>query len=843
MIRLPHVRHLFLLLVLPVASPANDAITRTAASDQLRLNDLEYLEMVGLNVMLAHDYYPESHQGGVGFIQNGLRVATNGDLRLEPTPGQWQPTPVVGPRQINRETQEVSVRMSYPDETKNRKGFNPIIYPDLQFSYVVRVVPEGRAFRIIVDLDEPLPAEWIGRIGFNLELFPGFFFGKSYRMGESIGIFPRQPNGPAASPQPLLEDFHPSRHLDYELEPLGTGPKLIVAPESDELRLTIEAVRGGELVLLDGRAQHTNGWFVVRSLIQEGASRGAIEWLVSPHVIENWRSEPVVQVSQVGYHPRQQKVAVIELDRHDDNLRPISLWRATEQGLQKVLEQPGKDWGRFLRYRYLQLDFTHVTEPGMYLVRYGQQESSIFQISPRVYQRHVWQPTIEYFLPAQMCHVRVNDRYRVWHDVCHLDDARMAPINHNHFDGYLQGPSTLTKFQPGEHVPGLDVGGWHDAGDYDMRVESQAGTIQWLAHAWELFRPEHDNTWIDQKTRIVEIHRPDGKPDILQQIEHGALFIVAGHKALGRLFRGIIEPDLRQYVHLGDAAIQTDNVVFRGPVTAATPPIGQPGSPDDRWVFTEQNARRELEVAAALAASARALRGFNDELATDCLQIAQALWANAVDPQPQHQFDAAVELLQSTGDRRYHDFLVQQADLVAPNVERIGWIAARALPLVKDQSFTTKVKAALRDYRTKVDEQERETPYGLPYRPGIWGAGWGIQRFGVQQYFLHAHAPDVFPADYMLHALNFVLGVHPGPNTASFASGVGAKSLTTAYGTNRADWSYIPGGIGSGTALIRPDYPEMLHWPFLWQQTEYCIGTPTSDYVFLVLAADHLLNR
>ena len=37
----------------------------------LRLNELEYLEMPGLNVMLAHDYYPEGHQGGVGIIQNG----------------------------------------------------------------------------------------------------------------------------------------------------------------------------------------------------------------------------------------------------------------------------------------------------------------------------------------------------------------------------------------------------------------------------------------------------------------------------------------------------------------------------------------------------------------------------------------------------------------------------------------------------------------------------------------------------------------------------------------------------------------------------------------------------
>jgi hypothetical protein len=142
-----------------------------------------------------------------------------------------------------------------------------------------------------------------------------------------------------------------------------------------------------------------------------------------------------------------------------------------------------------------------------------------------------------------------------------------------------------------------------------------------------------------------------------------------------------------------------------------------------------------------------------------------------------------------------------------------------------------------------VDRLGRATPYGLPYEPDVWGAGWQIQRFGVGQYFLHTAAPDIFPRTYLLNALEFVLGRHPGANTSSFVSGVGARSLTTAYGVNRADWSYIPGGIASGTALIRPDYPELLDWPFLWQQTEYCLGYPTSDYIFLVLAADQLLNK
>ena len=72
----------------------------------------------------------------------------------------------------------------------------------------------GAAFRIIVDLDAPLPAEWVGKVGFNLELFPGILFGKSYEIGGQFGSFPRQANGPGA-----VTDG------DYEVAPLGSRPE------------------------------------------------------------------------------------------------------------------------------------------------------------------------------------------------------------------------------------------------------------------------------------------------------------------------------------------------------------------------------------------------------------------------------------------------------------------------------------------------------------------------------------------------------------------------------------------------------------------------------------------
>jgi endoglucanase len=841
-----------LLLGVALATPMSGAAA-SHSEEALSLNDQEYLEMRGLNVMLAHDYYPEGHQGGVGIIQNGQRVATNGDLRLEPTPGQWQATPVVGLRQIDRSVQEISVHMTYPDYSKDRRGFNPMSYPDLKLAYSVRVRPEGRAFRILVDLDAPLPADWVGKVGFNLELYPGILFGKSYEIGDQFGSFPRQANGPGA----VTGD-------DYEVEPLGHGKSLTVAPESDTQRMTIESVRGGEIQLLDGRAQHNNGWFVVRALVPGGATKSAIEWLVTPHAISGWKSDPVIQVSQVGYHPKQPKIAVIELDRHDADIKPVTLYRATDTGLAPVAEHSATEWGRFLRYHYLQFDFTDVVAPGIYVVGYGDRRSNPFQIGAHVFQRNVWQPTVEYFLPVQMAHMRVNDHYRVWHGLSHIDDALMAPVNHNHFDGYAQGPSTLTKFKPGEHVPGLDRGGWYDAGDHDLRIESQVDTVHGLALAWELFHPDLDNTSIDQASRIVEIHKPDGKPDVLQQIEHGAISIVGGYNSLGRLYRGIQDASLHQYTFLGDAADMTDNVVFTDadgtaikiladaatngdqsePAIDHLPPLGSAGSADDRWVFTEENPARELNTAGGLAAASRALAGFNDPLARDCLRIAKELWENAKAPNTAlARLEPAIELYQCTGDKKYADVIVGLGDAIVSKVGRYGWLGARSLALVKDPNYTEKIRSALRGYRTQVDTVETKTPYGLPYVPNIWGAGWNIQRFGVQQYFLHVGAPDIFPATYMLHALDFILGCHPGPNTSSFVSGVGVRSMIPAYGMNRADWSYIPGGVVSGTALIQPDFPELLEWPFLWQQGEYCLGYATSDYVFLVLAADHVLNN
>lgn len=176
-------------------------------------------------------------------------------------------------------------------------------------------------------------------------------------------------------------------------------------------------------------------------------------------------------------------------------------------------------------------------------------------------------------------------------------------------------------------------------------------------------------------------------------------------------------------------------------------------------------------------------------------------------------------------------------------MSNVGWVVAKAINKINNPDFTAAIKNAAKSVSDEIDKQAAVTPFGVPYRPFVWGDGWKIQEFGVHQYFLYKAFPDIFKSASIFNAMNFILGVHPGENGASFASGIGSRSLTIAYGVNRADESYIPGGVASGIALIRPDFPELLNWPYLWQQTEYVLGGGATNLTFLVLAADHLLEK
>lgn len=791
------------------------------------LNEKEYFEADGRSLLVFHDFYPEGKQGGIELIHHGERVITNGDVRLVRTPGQWSPLPKVGERQVDRQRGEARVSLHYPE-----------------LAYRIRVWAEGEWMRIAVDLDQPLPEAQAGAAGFILELFPAAFWGKTFHLDETGGVFPRQANGPMV----------PAEGGQYVPQPLGTGSHFSAAPEDPLRWLVVERRDGGEMALYDGRNASQDGWFVLRMDLLTGKTQGAVELVLWAHAQPGWKRAPVVLVSQAGYHPEQEKRALVELDAADQVSGEAALLRIDGQdGLRPVLSARPSLWGPFLRYNYAIFDFTAARQPGLYQVRYEGKVSAPFQINPKVYQKDVWQPTLETFFPVQMCHMTVRDRYQVWHGACHLDDALQAPLNHQHYDGYAQGGESDSPFQPFEHIPGLDRGGWHDAGDYDLAAGSQATTTHILALVRETFGLESDQTTVDRDGRMVILHQPDGTPDIVEQVAHGVENLLGGYRAAGHSFCGIIEGTLEQYTHQGDAATMTDNRIYDAALGEDETDGERSGRRDDRWAFTNHDTSLEYKTAAALASASRVLRGFEDVLADECLKTAVEVWEYEQNHAPVsirgayipgrpgvQEALAAVELLLATKENRFGERLQALLPTIEEQVAELGWAVVRILDRL-DRPFEARLRQALEGYAQTLQADLSSNPFGVPFHPHVWGATWMIQWHALRLYYLSQAYPSLFEREIVLRALNFVLGCHPGSST-SLISGVGAQSLTVAYGTNRAEFSYIPGGGVSGPNLVRPDLPELKEdFPFLWQQAEYVISG-AATYLFCVLAADRLLN-
>jgi len=801
---------------------------------ELHVNELDYLEAQGLSVLVYqnqfHDVFRDQKLGGVEMILHGERIATDGEVRLLPAPEQWDTVPKFTRRQHG----------AAADQLVAYSG-----YPDLDLSYRIEVTAEADGFRIAVHLDHPLPPGLVGKAGFNLDFLPTAYFGKSYLFDDSPGIFPRHPGGPM------------ERNADgvAEPKPLGSGQRIVLAPEDPLTRVSIVSDEG-PLALIDARNRAQNGWFVVRGLIPAGRTENALVWHVRPNVIPNWVRAPVVSYNQVGYTPQRSKVAVLELDPHDQAQRTARVLRLNAAGqYEEVFRGDIKPWGKWLRYRYASFDFSSVRDAGVYAIDYAGHTTGPFRIAANLYDKGVWQPSLDTFLAVQMDHIKVRENYRVWHGVSHMDDARQAPVNYTHFDGYSMPAVSDSPFAAGEHIPGLNIGGWYDAGDYDIRTETQARVITELSLARETFHVDWDETTVDEEARLVQIRRPDGIPDVLQQIKHGVLGLLAQYAAFGHAIPGIVEPTLEEYTHLGDAASKTDGKIYSAALGELETDGVHSGVPDDRWAFTSHTTPLNYAAAASLAAASRVLHGFDDALATQSLNTAIQVW-NDEHSHPavifrsfnttggdldDEEVKAAVELLVATkGQAAYKARLTALLPAVQRNFSELGWTAARALPFM-DAGFKKSLEKALREFKAKQTADLSQNPYGVPIRRGTWGGSSTTAAFAVHMYYLHCAFPDIIGTDEMLRGFDYVLGTHPA-NNVSYVSTVGTASKLIAYGNNRADYAFIPGGMIPGVVIIEPDFPELKdQWPFLWYENEYVVDA-ASTFILAANAAAALTH-
>jgi len=834
-------------------------------SQKLKLNSLDYFETAGVNVFVYSNQYTgmffDEKTAGIEIIHHGVRTATGGAVRLQNTPEQWDKIPTVIDRKVDKVNKIINVALKYKD---------------FDFDSKISVTAKNAGIEISVYLDKPLPKALEGNAGFNLEFLPPSYFEKTYLIDGKPGNFPRYPAGNTKI-EPISKKIPQyAGHTTFDDRgrgefivpyPLATGKTIVLAPEDPGRFIKIISF-DADLMLFDGRNLAQNGWFIVRSLLPANKTGKVLTWYLEPNAVPNWIRKPNIGFSQVGYTPNREKVAVIELDKNDIPLTTASLFQITQEG-NSVEKFNGevKMWGKYLRYNYAKFDFSSVKEPGVYYIQYGNEKTNVFTIGPNVYN-DVWHPTLDVWFPVQMDHMEVNEAYRVWHGAPYLDDCLQAPLNHQHYDGYRMGATTDTKYKPLEHIPNMAVGGWFDAGDFDIQTGSHSMVISSFVDAWENFKVDRDETYIDQKTRYVDIHRPDGKPDILQQIEHGTLNLVAQCENIGHPVQGIIVPNLHQYHHLGDAINETDNLPYNPNLKPYETDGKSSGTLDDRWAFTTRMPFLDYQTAAALAAASRALRGFNNDLADRSLASAKRLLEEADeamknpgqtgDPMMRmwgrgSDIDAVLQLYITTKDKKYADRFLEKIWTLLEQPTRgrdFGqmFFASRSLnPALKaipymDAAYKAKLKDYIIKYKESIVESEKKNPYGLPISGGGWGGSGIVVNSAITNYYAYKAFPEIMNKEYVFRGLNYIFGCHPYSNI-SFVNAVGTRSKKVAYGNNRADFTTIAGGIVPGVMLLKPDFLENKDdWPFLWGENEVTIGG-SAEYIFLSGAVNELVKE
>ena len=513
-----------------------------------------------------------------------------------------------------------------------------------------------------------------------------------------------------------------------------------------------------------------------------------------------------------------------------------------------------KLWGSFLRYNYAKFDFSSVKDSGLYVIQYGNERTNAFPVDSHVYD-NVWHQTLDVFMPVQMDHVFVKDAYRVWHGVPFLDDARQMPPNLQLMDGKRMGPSTDTRYKPGEHIPGLNVGGWFDAGDYDVEESSQCIAISSLANTWLQFKPELDETYVNEKNRYVGIHDPDGIPDILQQLEHGVLLQLAMQKAFGRAVPSIEMPYLYQYVHLGDASTITDNRVYNPDLKPDEVKGDYSGKPDDRWALTTNEPWLNYMAIASLANASRAFKGYNDSLAAECLTAAEKSWdwqQKDTTKIRNNRFagffgaamttSAALQLYIATKDKKYADIFTKAIwQGLERSPDRTISEALLAVPYF-GKEYKEKLEPYIKKLKTENDSLLVKNPYGVPIGTRHWGGDNEVVSWAIMNYHAHKAFPEIIGPEYTLRGIGYLFGCHPYSNL-SFVADVGTHSKKVIYGRTRADFSNVAGGVVPGLLMMKPDFLENKDdWPFLWGENE-CVIDLAGEYIFLGNAVKDLVDN
>ncbi len=228
------------------------------------------------------------------------------------------------------------------------------------------------------------------------------------------------------------------------------------------------------------------------------------------------RAPVFIRANQVGYGPREPKVAVAfsksALPEKFSVVDAVSLKTIFTSRVKMI---SGVTWGQFTNHA--ELDFSKVKREGNYFIRCGGAVSLPFAIGENVYAP--MPDALLDFMREQRC------GYNPWLGTnCHTADGRTAY-------------GSLTNGTP------LDAsGGWHDAGDLlkYLLTSGNATAQMLLAYAVDSRITNHSSPFTD-KTDVLGNLATNGLPDILDEARWGLDWMLKLHPAPDQLYHQVAD--------------------------------------------------------------------------------------------------------------------------------------------------------------------------------------------------------------------------------------------------------------------------------------------------------------
>src|SRR5271154_3925057 len=116
----------------------------SGADFAMRVTDKNYLDTQGFSVFLYdstyHPIFVDQKNTAMEMILHGQRIATNGDVRLMPTPEQWDLVATLKGRQVDKANSRLTASLAFPT---------------FDVSYALEIAAEPGGVMVSINLDKP----------------------------------------------------------------------------------------------------------------------------------------------------------------------------------------------------------------------------------------------------------------------------------------------------------------------------------------------------------------------------------------------------------------------------------------------------------------------------------------------------------------------------------------------------------------------------------------------------------------------------------------------------------------------------------------------------------------